>query len=93
MSLEKEKILEFNQYMKSDKMQFIIYSDIESLIKKKRWMCKQFNSVTTKLREFLANTQFQQFRHLITQKTYFISWKRFCENVLCFSKRTHKVYN
>ena len=40
MSLEKEKILEFNQYMKSDKMQFIIYSDIESLIKKKRWMCK-----------------------------------------------------
>ena len=40
MSLEKEKILEFNQYMKSDKMQFIIYADIESLIKKKRWMCK-----------------------------------------------------
>ena len=36
MSLEKEKILEFNQYMKSDKMQFIIYADIESLIKKKR---------------------------------------------------------
>ena len=40
MSLEKEKILEFNQYMKSDKMQFIIHADIESLIKKKRWMCK-----------------------------------------------------
>ena len=35
MSLEKEKILEFNQYMKSDKMQFIIYADIESLIKKR----------------------------------------------------------
>ena len=35
MSLEKEKILEFNQYMKSDKMQFIIYADIGSLIKKR----------------------------------------------------------
>ena len=35
MSLEKEKILEFNHYMKSDKMQFIIYADIESLIKKR----------------------------------------------------------
>ena len=29
-----DKILEFNQYMKSDKMPYIIYADIESLIKK-----------------------------------------------------------
>ena len=34
MSSEKHKILEFNQCMKSDKMPYIIYSDIESLIKK-----------------------------------------------------------
>ena len=34
MPLEKDKILEFNQYMKSDKMAYIIYADIESLIKK-----------------------------------------------------------
>ena len=32
---EKDKILEFNQFMKSDKMPHIIYADIESLIKKK----------------------------------------------------------
>ena len=31
---EKDNILEFNQYMKSDKMPYIIYADIESLIKK-----------------------------------------------------------
>ena len=31
---EKDIILEFNQYMKSDKMPYIIYADIESLIKK-----------------------------------------------------------
>ena len=29
---EKDNILEFNQYMKSDKMPYIIYADIESLI-------------------------------------------------------------
>ena len=31
---EKDKISEFNQYVKSDKMPYIIYADIESLIKK-----------------------------------------------------------
>ena len=39
ISSEKDNILElnryFNQYMKSDKMPYIIYADIESLIKKK----------------------------------------------------------
>ena len=34
MSSEKDNILEFNQYMKSDKMSYIIYADTESLIKK-----------------------------------------------------------
>ena len=34
MSSEKDEILEFNQCMKSDKMPYIIYSDVESLIKK-----------------------------------------------------------
>ena len=33
MSKEKEEILEFNQYMKSDKMPYI-YADNESLIRK-----------------------------------------------------------
>ena len=31
---EKENILEFNQHMKSDKMPYIIFADIESLIRK-----------------------------------------------------------
>ena len=34
MPLEKDNILEFNQYMKSIKMPYIIYADIESLVKK-----------------------------------------------------------
>ena len=34
MPSEKDNILEFNQYMKSDKTRYIIYTDIESLIRK-----------------------------------------------------------
>ena len=40
MRSEKDNILEFNQYMKSDVMPCIIYADTECLIKKDRWMCK-----------------------------------------------------
>ena len=40
MTFEKNNILEFNQYIKSDTMPYNIYADIESLIKKSRWMCK-----------------------------------------------------
>ena len=34
MPSEKDNIVEFNQYVKSDKTPYIIYADIESLIKK-----------------------------------------------------------
>ena len=34
MSSEKDNILEFNQYMKSEKMPYIIYPDIELLTRK-----------------------------------------------------------
>ena len=34
MPSENDNILEFNQYMKSDKMPYIIYADIDSLIGK-----------------------------------------------------------
>ena len=36
MPLEKDKILEFSQYMESGKIPYIIYADIKSLIKKKQ---------------------------------------------------------
>ena len=41
MPSERGNTLDFNQYMKSNKIPYIIYADIESLIKKSRWMCKQ----------------------------------------------------
>ena len=34
MPSEKAKILEFNKYMKSDKMPYVIYANKESLLKK-----------------------------------------------------------
>ena len=34
MPSERNNILEFNQHMKSNKMSYIIYADIESLIRK-----------------------------------------------------------
>ena len=34
MPSERDNILEFNQYMKSGKMSYTVYADIESLIKK-----------------------------------------------------------
>ena len=49
MPSEKDKVLEFNQYMKSDKMPYIIYADMESLIRKiDRCANNPENSSTTK---------------------------------------------
>ena len=52
MPSEKDKILEFSQYMKSDKMPYIIYADIEPLIKKTDGCANNLeNSSATKIGE------------------------------------------
>ena len=49
MPSEKDNILEFNQYKKSDKMSYTIYADIESLIRKiNRWTNNPETSSTEK---------------------------------------------
>ena len=54
MPSEKDNILEFNQYMKSDKMPYIIYADIESLIRKIDGCANNpENSSTTKIGEHI----------------------------------------
>ena len=51
---EKHKISEFNQYMKSDKMPYIIYADMEYLIRKIDGCAyKAENSLTTKIGEHI----------------------------------------
>ena len=52
MPSEKDNILESNQYIKADKMSYIIYADIESLIKKiDRCVNSPENFSATKIRE------------------------------------------
>ena len=56
MPPEDSKILEFNQYQKSDKTPFIIYAYLECLIEKING-CKNnlTNSSTTKVREHILS--------------------------------------
>ena len=54
MPSEKDKILEFNQYIKSDKMPYIVYADMESLVKKIDGCANNpENSLTTKIGEHI----------------------------------------
>ena len=54
MPREKDNVLESNQYMKPDKMPYIIYADIESSIKKTDgWANDSEKSLTTKICEHI----------------------------------------
>ena len=67
---------EFKQYMKSDKMPYIIYADIESLIRKVDGCANNpENSSTTKIREHIPGGSYRR-------QANFISWKRLYEKVL-----------
>ena len=67
MSTEKGKILEFKQSMKSNKMPYVIYADIESFIRKidgcvnNPKNLQQQNQVSI----FLVDIQCEQFGYLI----------------------------
>ena len=56
MSSEDNKMLEFNQYQKSDKAPSIVYADLEFIIEKTDG-CKNNpeNSSTTKIREYIPS--------------------------------------
>ena len=70
MSSEETKILKFTEYQKFDKLSFIIYVDLQSLIKKIEKFKYNFEkTVTTKVREhtslyvciiFKINTMFRE---------------------------------
>ena len=65
-----DKLLEFNQYQKSEKAPFIIYADLECIIEKTDG-CKNNpeNSSTTKVSEHIpSGFQFLLNRHLIAKK-------------------------
>ena len=62
MPSKTDKILEFNQYIKSDEMPYMIYDDIESLIEKMDLQIIQKILPQQKLESiFLLDIQYQQF--------------------------------
>ena len=97
---EKNNILEFNQCMKSDKMPYIIYADIESLIRKIDGCANNpENSSTTKIGEHIPcgypMSTIWRFDHIEGKHTLYcvISWKRLYEKVLYFFKKACKKHN
>ena len=67
MPSEKDNILEFNQYMKSDKMPYIIYADVGLLIKKIDVFAINPETSSTKILEsiFLVDILCKLYRLLI----------------------------
>ena len=103
MPSEKEKILEFNQYMKSDKMSYIIYTDMEYLIKKIVGRVNNpENSLTTNIGEHIpcgysmsTILAFDNIENKLTlcrgedcMKKFCTSLREHAKNIIDFEKKT-----
>ena len=92
MPAEKNKILKFNQYMKSDKISYIIYADLECLIKKIDG-CENNpeNTLATKVGEHIPwgfwMSTIWGFDHL--ENKYTLYRGRDCMKILCDSLKEH----
>ena len=86
---EKDNILEFNQYMKSDKMPELTYADITFLIKKNRLMCKQSRKFFNNKNRWAYSLWLFNVNNMSIwsdrKQTYFISFRRLYEKV-CMKK-------
>ena len=102
MPSEKNNILELNHYMKLDKMAYIIYADIESLIRKIDGRANNpENSSTTKIGVYIPcrylMATIQGFDHLEEKHTlyrgsdcmkkFFNSLRKHTKNIIDFEKR------
>ena len=97
MSSEKDQILEFNQYVKSDKMSYVIYADIESLIRKIDGCANNLeDSSTTKIGEHMPRgysfSTIWAFDNIEKKHTLYCG--KDCMKKFCESLREHKYkYN
>ena len=80
---EKDNILEFNENMKSDKMSYIIYAEIESLVKKIDVCTNNPENLSTKKQVsiFFVDIQFPQFGYFCN------SLREHAANILNFEKK------
>ena len=93
MQSEKNEILEFNQYMKSDKMPNIIYAEIRSLIKKIDGCTNNpENSSTTKIEGHIpcrySISTIWAFDHIENKHTLHPG-KKDCMKMFCQSLKEH----
>ena len=97
MQSEKNNMLKFNQYMKSDKMPYIIYTDIESKNEKYRWMNKQSKKIFRNKNRWPFSFWIFKVNNLgiysYRNQAYFISRGKLFEKVLRIFKRTSEKYN
>ena len=89
---EKDNALEFNQHMKSDKMSYIIYADIESLIRKIDGCANNLEkSSTTKKYEHVpfgySMSTIWGFDHIEDKHTLY--YGKDCMKKICTSLREH----
>ena len=92
---KKNKILEFKQYMKSDKIPYIIYTDLECLIKKIEGCANNpEKSSTTKIGEHIPSSYSMStnwgFDHIKSKHALYRGkdcMKKFCESLREHAKR------
>ena len=102
MQTEKNKILKFNPYMKSDRMPYIIYADLEPLIRKiDRCENNPENSWTTKIDghipcgysiSTICGFDHIENRHILYRgkdcmRTFYDSLKENAKNIIDFEKK------
>ena len=102
MPSEKNNRLEFNQYMKSDKMPYIIYADIESLLRKIDGLANNpEKSSTTKIGEHIpcgysmstiSGFDHKEYKHTLYRgkdcvKKFCTSLKEYAKNIIDFEKK------
>ena len=88
----KDNVLEFKQYMKSDNMPYIIYADIESLIKKVHACANNSeNSSTTKIGQHIpcgySMSTIRAFHHIENKHTLY--HRKDCIQKFCETLREH----
>ena len=98
MPSENLKVLELNQYQKSDKAPFIIYGNLECIIEKiNRFINKPENSSTTKVSKYIPSgfsmSIILSFKS--TENKHDVYRSKDCQKKFCESSRDHamKVIN
>ena len=94
MPYQKDNVLQFNQYMKLDKMPYIIYANFASLIKNiDGYANNAEKSSTTKIGVYISCRYTIWSFHNIVLKDFCTSLKEHAINVINFEKKKNDTIN